>query len=110
MIYTTYKGARLDLEFYKGKTTKDYSIEVTNDDGTPYVLSIYTSLACKVFYRKDGELIFSPTVVAAGSVIDLDETMAQSGALQKRDYWYEIYGVYASLEQELLTFGIHKVA
>lgn len=109
MIYTTYKGARLDLEFYKGKTTKDYAIEILNDDSTPYDLSVYTSIACKVFYRKDGELIIQPTVTRSGNVVTLNETMAQTAGLQKREYWCEIYGVYASLEQELLTFGIHKI-
>lgn len=110
MIYKTYKGSRLDLEIYQGKSTIDYEIEVLNDDDTEFDLSIYSSIAAKVYYRQHGELIISPTVSSSSNVIYLDVTLAQSGALQLREYWIEIYGVLISplAEQELITFGIFK--
>lgn len=44
MIYQTYKGARLDLEAYKGKATIDYEIEVDYDSGAEFDFSIYDSV------------------------------------------------------------------
>lgn len=108
-VNRTYKGARLDLEVYQGKSTIDYEIQVFNDDGSEFDFSVYDSLLAKVFYRKHGELIVSPTVSTADNIILLDTTMAQSAALQTREYWIEIYGVYVSNEEELITYGIYKV-
>lgn len=104
----TYKGSRLDLEFYKGKATIDYEIEVQNDDGSDFDFSVYDSVVFKLYYRKHGELIISPTVTTSTNFILLDLTIAQTDALQTREYWFECYGIYASNEEELITYGIFK--
>jgi len=109
MIYQTYKGARLDLEAYKGKATIDYEIEVNYDSGAEYDFSIYSSVVMKVFYRKHGEVVLTPTISTIDNFVLVGLTIAQAAALQTREYWYEIYGVYASAEEELVTFGIFKV-
>lgn len=109
MIYKTYKGARLDLEFYQGKSTIDYEIEVLNDDGSPFDLSSYGSVVCKVFYRKGFTEILTPTVTVSDNFVVMNLTVAQTGVLQQREYYYEIYGVIGS-EQELITYGIFKVS
>ena len=108
----TYRGANLDLEFYKGKATVDYAIEVWNDDDTEFDFSIYASLVCRVFYRKNGEFIFSPTIANApgSNIVTLGVTMVQSALLQTREYYVEAYGVYpTTAEEELITYGIFKV-
>lgn len=107
MGYSTYKGARLDLESYQGKSTLDYEIEILNDDGTEFDFSVYDSIACKLYYRRKGELIISPTVSTSDNLILLDLTLAQTTALQAREYWYECYGVDGS-EQELIVYGVLK--
>jgi hypothetical protein len=110
MIYKTYKGSRLDLETYRGKSSIDYEIEVLNTDGSEFDLSIYSSIVAKVFYRQHGELIITPTITSSSNVLYLDATMAQTLALQTREYWIEIYGVLIVplSEQELITYGIFK--
>lgn len=107
--YSTYQGQRLNLEAYKGKASIDYEIEVFKNDGSPFDFSIYTSLGFKVYYRKHGEFIVSLSVVENASVLLLDITMAQSNALQLREYWYECYGIFPDTQEELITFGTFKV-
>ena len=110
MIYNTYKGSRLDLEFYQGKSTIDYEIEVVNDDGSEFDLSIYSSVVCELRYRQHGDLIISPTLTTSVNFLLVDLTKAQSSALQTREYFYECYGVTVTpaSEHELICFGIFK--
>jgi hypothetical protein len=107
--YKTYQGSRLDLEIYQGKATIDYEIEVFKNDGTAFDFSIYASTVFKIYYRQHGELIVSPTITESGNSLLLDLTIAQSAALQTRDYWYECYGIYSGSEEELISYGIAKV-
>ena len=110
MGYKTYKGSRLNLEIYQGKSSIDYEIEVLNDDGSDFDLSVYSSIVAKIFYRKGGDLIISPTISDSGNILYLDVLKAQSGALQTREYWIEIYGVLILPldEEELITYGTIK--
>jgi hypothetical protein len=108
MTNRTYKGARLDLEIYQGKSTIDYEISVYNDNGSEYDFSVYDSLNAKLYYRQHGELIISPTVTNSVNTLLLDFIKAQTAALQTREYWIEIYGEYVSGEQDLISYGICK--
>lgn len=108
MIYKTYKGARLDLEIYQGKTTLDYEIQVFNSNDTAFDFSVYISIDCKVFYRQHGELILTPSVSTLGNSLFLDVTVAQSSDLQLREYWIEFSGIYFDGEEELINYGILK--
>jgi hypothetical protein len=110
MSYKTYKGARLDLEIYQGKSTIDYEIEVFTDDGAEYDFTIYSSLVAKIFYRKHGEEIVTLTVSNSDNVLLLDALKAQTAALQTREYWLEIYGILITpvSEQDLIVYGIIK--
>jgi len=110
MGYKTYKGSRLNLEIYQGKSSIDYEIEVLNDDGSNFDLTVYSSILARVFYRKGGDLILSPTISNTGNVLYLDVLKAQSAALQTREYYYQIYGVLVSPvnEEELITYGTFK--
>lgn len=109
MIYQTYKGARLDLEAYKGKATIDYEIEVDYYSGAEFDFSIYDSVVMEIKYRKHGEVVLTPTVTTDENFVIVGLTIAQTAALQTREYWYEIYGVFSNDEEELITFGILKV-
>ena len=108
--YKTFKGSRLNLEIYQGKSSIDYEIEVLNDDSSNFDLSVYSSIVCAVYYRQHGDLIVSPTVTSTDNVLYLDVTKAQSAALQTREYFYECYGILVSPlnEQELITYGTFK--
>jgi hypothetical protein len=108
--YRTYKGARIDLEIYQGKSTIDYPIEVLDDDGGAADLSVYSSIVAKVFYRKHGEEIDTLTITNSLNVLFLDALKAETLALQTREYWMEIYGILIDPvgEEEIITFGILK--
>lgn len=110
MYYQTFKGAQLDLECYQGKSTIQYEIEVLNDDCTGYDLDIYSSVVAKVFYRKGGDVVITPTVTTNEPLLLLTLLKSQTAELQLREYWLEIYGVLSSPsgEEELLTYGILK--
>lgn len=108
MYQQTFKGAELNLECYQGKSTIQYEIEVLYDDYSGYDFDQFSSIVARVFYRKGGDLILSPTVTASEPVLLLTITKSQSAGLQTREYYYEIYGVRSSPsgEEELLTYGI----
>jgi hypothetical protein len=106
--YRTYKGARLDLEIYQGKSTIDYPIEVLDASGDAVDMTVYSSIVAKVFYRKHGEEIDTLTVTNSLNVLYLDALKAETLALQTREYWLEIYGILIDPvgEPDLLTFGV----
>lgn len=103
--YKTYQGSRLDLEFYQGKSVIDYDIEVLTDGGSDYDLSTYESVLFDVKYRRGGEQIVSLTNTILDNFIYVDLTLEQSESLQRRDYWYECYGVIGD-DKELIVFGL----
>lgn len=108
--YQTFKGARLDLEIFQGRSTIDYEIEILNDDGTEFDFSIYSSKVFQIYYRPHGEAITTFTVTTTENFVLFDALKAQTALLQTREYWYECYGVLISplSEHELITFGILK--
>lgn len=108
MIYKTYKGERLDLEFYQGKSTIDYEIEVLNDDGSDFDFTVFDSIDLSVKYRQHGEEIISEEVDTQDNYILLSITKEQSESLQTREYWYEIYAT-DGVEEELVVYGLFKV-
>lgn len=112
----TYRGARLDLEFYKGKASIDYEVEVFNDDETEFDLSIYDSIALKIYQKIHGTLVLTLTQndgsITLYSPIDnfvvINLSDSQSD-LRPKEYWYECYGIREDDEQELIFFGIAAV-
>jgi len=112
----TYRGARLDLEFYKGKATIDFEVEVFNDDETEFALSVYDDIILKIFHKihgtlvatlnmSDGEIqVYSP----ADNFVIINFGDAASD-LRSKEYWYECYGVREDDEQELIFFGVAAV-
>lgn len=111
----TYKGGRLDLEFYKGKATINFEVEVFNDDDSEFDLTIYDSIALKVFHKihgtlvvtldeSDGEIsLYSPP----DNFVIID--FSSSYQLRPKEYWYECFGVREDNEEELIFFGVFKV-
>jgi len=109
LMFRTYKGSALDLEIYQGKAAIDYEIEVLTDSGGAFDFSVYASLTFKVFYRKHGDLILTVVPTTSSNVLILDLTIAQTAALQTREYFYECYGITTGGEEELIIFRIFKV-
>lgn len=114
--FKTYKGGRLDLEFYKGKATINYEVEVFNDDGTEFDLSVYDDIKLKIFHKIHGTLVITLGMDAgeisvsspSDNIVYLDLSDTQTD-LRPKEYWYECYGVREDDEQELIFLGVAKV-
>ena len=112
----TYRGARLDLEFYKSKATINFPVEVFNDDESEFDLTVYWGIFLKVFHKIHGTLVltldesdgqitlYSP----ADNFVIIDVSDSES-LLRPKEYWYECYGIREDDEQELIFFGVFKV-
>jgi len=111
----TYKGARLDLEFYKGKATIDFEIAVYDDADEELDLSIYDDITYKLFHKihgtevlelsmNDGRLQFNSPM---DNIILLNANDVEIN-LRPKEYWQECYGIRESVP-ELIFFGVGKV-
>jgi hypothetical protein len=118
LTYRTYRGARLDLQFYKGKASIDYPIEVFNDDTltTEADLSGYASFHFDIFHKKYGTLVLSLSEAEGeiwfGSpetnILYLDVSHVKTD-LRVKEYWYECFGIVDDGEEELIFYGVAEV-
>lgn len=113
IVYKTYRGARLDIQFYQAKSTIDFKVEVFNDDSTATDLTIYSIVLFKLFHKIHGTLLLTLEETdgavfrasPADNDIYLDLSHVQTN-LRTKEYWYEVYGIREDDEQELIFFGI----
>lgn len=112
-IYKTYKGTRLDLQHFKGKLTKDFIVNVFNDDNTDFDLSVYDNIVFKIFHKKHGTLVLtfdgSDGSVTLASPAMNDIYFYLSGVIiniRQKEYYHTCYGVLSNQEQELIFHGI----
>lgn len=111
-MFNTYKGARLDLQLYKGKAIIDYEIQVFNDDGTDFDLSVYDDIFIKIFEKKHGTLIYEYSI-GSGIEDPTDNIISWSAndiIKRPKFYYMECYGILGSPEQEELIFhGVSEI-
>lgn len=112
-IYKTYKGARLDLQHYKGKLTQEFIINVFNEDGTDFDLTVYSNVIYKIFHKQHGTLVLTfdedDGSLTRYSPADNDIYFYLSGVIltkRPKEYYHECYGVLDNQEQELIFHGI----
>lgn len=116
MIYKTYRGARLDLQFYKGKSTINFVVSIFNDDDSDFDLTIYSDIVIVIQDKKHGTVILTLSMddgeVSLASPADndiyLDLSHVQTD-LRVKEYWYECYGIREDDEQELIFFGVAEM-
>ena len=116
MVVKTYKGARLDLEFYKGKATIDFEIGVYDDLDVELDLSIYDDIVYKLFHKIHGTQVLQLVMSNGGlqfnspmdNIIMLNLSDGETD-LRPKEYWQECYGIREDDEQELIFFGVGKV-
>lgn len=112
MYHKTYRGSRLDLQFYVGKATIDFEVEVFNDDETEADLRVYDSIKLKMFHKIHGtevlELVEDDGGIQLGSPVgnSVFINLTDSADLRPKEYWYECFGIREDDEQELIFFGI----
>jgi hypothetical protein len=115
--FKTYKGGRLDLEHYKGKTIHTYQIDVFNDDDTDFALSVYSDIRIRIYQKIHGTLVlafdFQGGVVTdspTGNTIYWNATKSQMD-IRPKYYWHECYGVINTNPsvEELIFEGVSEV-
>ncbi len=115
--FKTYKGGRLDLEDYKGKSIVGYEVEVFNDDDTDFDLGIYDDIRERIYQKIHGTLVLAfdfqngvSTDSPAGNTIYFNHTKEEMN-IRPKFYWCECYGVIndnPSIE-ELIFQGVREV-
>lgn len=115
-LFKTFRGGRLDLQFYKGMTTMDYEVEVLNDDESEFDLTVYDDIKLKILHKIHGTVVLTLGMEAGEItlyspsdnfvIINVSDTQI---VLRPKEYWYTCYGVRDDDEQELIFYGIAKV-
>lgn len=115
-IYKTYKGTRLDLQYYKGRLTQGFVVSVFDEDGTDFDLSNYQNIVLEIADKQHGTILLTFEMddgdgsVSLASPIDNDVYFYLSGVilntLRKKEYYHECYGVLSNLEKELIFHGV----
>lgn len=112
--FKTYKGGRLDLEHYRGKTIHHKQIDVLNPDGSVYNLSSYSDIRIKIFQKIHGTLVLTFDF-QSGILTDspTDNTIywnatKEQFTIRPKTYWHECYGILGSME-ELIFNGVSTV-
>lgn len=112
MYYKTYRGSRLDLQFYVGKATIDFEVQVFNDDETEANLGVYDDIKFKMFHKIHGTEVLELSMDDGGLQVDspiassVFINLSDSEDLRPKEYWYECYGIREDDEQELIFFGV----
>ncbi len=115
--FKTYKGGRLDLEHYRGKSIDGYAIDVFNDDDTDFDLDVYDDIFIRIFEKIHGTLVLTfnfetgiSTDSPAGNTIYWNATKSQMD-IRPKLYWHECYGVINvnPTKEELIFQGVSEV-
>jgi hypothetical protein len=117
-VFKTYKGARIDLQHYKGKSIEGYEFEVFDNDDTAFDLSAYDDIIIKIFEKRHGtELLeFSEgngdveRDSPAGNSITWHASMTSMDLFPKF-YYHECYGVIDESPEvnELIFHGVFEM-
>ena len=114
--FKTYKGGRLDLEHYKGKTISDFTIDVFNDDGTDFNLDTYGDIKICIYEKIHGTLMFCfnqqsgiSTDSPAGNTIHWTASKIIMN-IRPKFYWHECVGLkQGGAVEELIFEGVSTV-
>lgn len=113
-VFRTYKGGRLDLEHYKGKSVTSFEIDVYNEDDTDFDLGVFDQIVLKIFDKIHGTEILSfdddtSEIVISGNTILWSATRTKMN-IRPKIYWHECYGVKTSGDiQELIFQGTSEM-
>lgn len=108
-VYRTYKGGRLDLKHYKGKSIVNY--EFTVDCGSDSIyLDEYSQVELRMFQKRHGTEVFS-TILDVTSPPDslLWNQDAEDMDLIQKPYYHECVGIYADGKEDILFHGVSLI-
>lgn len=108
IAFRTYKGGRLDLEHYKGKSVINYEFVITCD-GSSVFFDDYSQIELRMFQKRHGTLVFTTLLDVQASPEHLiwNQDRESMDLLQKY-YYHECVGVYADGEEDILFHGVSK--
>ena len=114
MIFKTYKGKRLDLQHYIGKSILEYEFQVFDYDDNEVDLSLYAGIEIRFFQKKHGTLIMTFSLsngLTLGSPdynIFWTVPMSEMNLIEK-PYYHECVGITGEQEEDVLFHGVSEM-
>lgn len=112
-MIATHKGARLDLQHYKGESIVDFEFEICDDSSLALDLSVYTSIKIQIFAKRGGTLIRTWTnnsgISITTNVINWDATKIQMDEYRRLTYYHHCIGVLSSGQEDVLFYGNSEI-
>jgi hypothetical protein len=112
-MIATHKGARLDLQHYKGESIQDFEFEMCDDSGVALNLGIYTNIKIQIFAKRGGTLIRTwdnnSGLTITLNVINWDATKIQMDEYRRLTYYHHCIGVLSTGQEDVLFYGNSEV-
>jgi hypothetical protein len=112
-MIATHKGARLDLQHYKGESIVDFEFEMFDDDSVALNLDVYDQIKIEMFAKRGGTLIDTwdnnSGLTMTSNVINWDATKLEMDVFRKLTYYHHCIGVLASGQEDVLFYGNSEV-
>jgi len=112
-MIATHKGARLDLQHYKGESIVDFEFQMFDDDSVALNLDVYTLIKIQLFAKRGGTLIRTwdnnSGVTITSSTINWDATKMQMDEFRRLEYYHHCIGVLASGQEDVLFYGTSEI-
>lgn len=112
-MIATHKGARLDLQHYKGESIVDFEFEMFDDDSVALDLTVYTLIKIQLFAKRGGTLIDTwdnnSGVTITSNVINWDATKLEMDEFRRLTYYHHCIGVRTNGQEDVLFYGNSEV-
>lgn len=109
----TYIGRKMDLGLFKGNDIINYTLGVTNKDGTAYSFTGYTDINLKVYSDEDRtnvlKTIATGSFSIAANVITINVDYSVALDLNVGDYFYELTYEDATSRPITVIYGDFKI-
>lgn len=112
-MIATHKGARLDLQHYKGESIVDFEFEMFDDDSVALNLTVYTTIKIEMFSKRGGTLIDAwdnnSGVTITSNVINWDSSKVRQDEYRILTYYHHCIGVLVSGQEDVLFYGNSEI-
>lgn len=108
-VYRTYKGGRLDLQHYKGKSIVNYEFTVLCEDETLF-FDDYSQIELRMFQKRHGTPVFDTIldVSSPSNALIWNQDKISMDLLQKQ-YYHECVGIYPDGQEDILFHGVSLI-
>ena len=112
-MIATHKGARLDLQHYKGESIVDFEFEMYDDDSVALNLDVYDRIKIEMFAKRGGTLIDTwdnnSGLTMTSNVINWDSSKVRQDEYRRLTYYHHCIGVLESGQEDVLFYGNSEV-